>query len=226
MRTADGHSAVHLWSLSEEIGIEDDASGDGLVLTGPDGIDRVPEVSPLVREALRRMQLGPVLLTNLAPERARGCAPDEPLPAGGDPGLSRVLASITHLVVRTLAIDDLGGPLLSAFPLSSPAPFFPVRPPPRRAVRMASGVSLAQESDGIAMWSATASHRVLLHRPEAALVVSLLGWPVTPEDAADALPVPGAVPPGVIGYLTAAGMARPVHGPAPRRKAPRPRITG
>ncbi|SCD79036.1 MULTISPECIES: hypothetical protein [unclassified Streptomyces] len=91
---------------------------------------------------------------------------------------------------------------------------------------MASGVSLAQESDGIAMWSATASHRVLLHRPEAALVVSLLGWPVTPEDAADALPVPGAVPPGVIGYLTAAGMARPVHGPAPRRKAPPPRITG
>ncbi|MEU2893655.1 NADH oxidase [Streptomyces albidoflavus] len=227
MRKADGHSAVHLWSLSEEIGIEDDSSGDGLVLTGPDGVDRVPEVSPLVREALRRMQLGPVLLANLAPERGRGCAPDEPLPAaGGDPGLSRVLASITHLVVRTLAIDDLGGPLLSAFPLSRSAPFTPVRPPPRRAVRMASGVSLTQESGGIAMWSAAASHRVLLHRPEAALVASLLGWPVTPEDAADALPVPGAVPPGVIGYLTAAGMARPVLGPAPGRTAPRFRLTG
>lgn len=123
VRKADGHSAVHLWSLSEEIGIEDDSSGDGLVLTGPDGVDRVPEVSPLVREALRRMQLGPVLLANLAPERGRGCAPDEPLPAaGGDPGLSRVLASITHLVVRTLAIDDLGGPLLSAFPSPAPPP--------------------------------------------------------------------------------------------------------
>ncbi|WDV32516.1 hypothetical protein OIM90_18095 [Streptomyces sp. AD16] len=91
---------------------------------------------------------------------------------------------------------------------------------------MASGVSLTQESGGIAMWSAAASHRVLLHRPEAALVASLLGWPVTPEDAADALPVPGAVPPGVIGYLTAAGMARPVLGPAPGRTAPRSRLTG
>ncbi|UYM24206.1 hypothetical protein NQP46_14320 [Streptomyces albus] len=123
MRKADGHSAVHLWSLSEEIGIEDDSSGDGLVLTGPDGVDRVPEVSPLVREALRRMQLGPVLLANLAPERGRGCAPDEPLPArrrgpravpgpgehhppgGAHPG---------HRRPR--------GPLLSAFPSPAPPP--------------------------------------------------------------------------------------------------------
>ncbi|MGA4857272.1 NADH oxidase [Streptomyces koyangensis] len=221
MRKADGHSTLHLWSLSEEVGIEDDASGDGLVLTGPDGVDRVPDVSPLVREALRRMQLGPVLLANAAPERGSGCAPDGPLPAvGDDPVLSRVLASITHLVVRTLAIDDLGGPLLSAFPLSHPAPFAPVRPPPRRAVRMVSGVSLTQESGGIAMWSAAASHRVLLHRPEAALVASLLGWPVTPEAAAEALPVLGVVPSGVIGYLTAAGMARPVLGPPPAARPP------
>ncbi|WP_436737485.1 NADH oxidase [Streptomyces sp. BBFR102] len=211
---------MHLWSLREEIGVEDDPSGEGIVLTGPDGVDRVGEVSPLVREALRRMQLGPVLLANLDPGRAGGLAPDGALPAdGGDPALSRFLSDISHLVVRTLAIDDLGGPLLSAFPQSRPAPFAPVRPAPRQAVRMAGGVSLTAEGGGFALRSAAASHRVLLHRPEAALVASLLGWPVTPEAAADTLPVPRVVPPGVIGYLTAAGMTAPALGPAARASA-------
>ncbi|MFB6594535.1 MULTISPECIES: NADH oxidase [Streptomyces] len=216
MRKADGHSAMHLWSLGEDIGIEDDASGDGIVLTGPNGTDRVAEASPLVREALRRMQLGPVLLANLAPGRREASAPRGALPVGSDdPALARALVGISHLVVRTLAIDDLGGPLLSAVPVVRPAPFVPVRPPPRQAMRLMDEVSLTPESGGFALSSAAASHRVLLHRPEAALVASLLGWPVTPEAAADVLPVPGVVPTGVIGYLTAAGMAAPVHGPRP-----------
>ncbi|MFD5026392.1 NADH oxidase [Streptomyces sp. NPDC058373] len=205
---------MHLWSLSEEVGIEDDSSGDGLVLTGPEGIDRVADASPLVREALRRMQLGPVLLANLEPPPGGGAPWTGKVPDGSrDPLLARTLASLSHLVVRTLAIDDLGGPLLSALPVARPAPFTPVRPPPRQPVRMAGSVSLTLEGGGFALHSAAASHRVLLHRPEAALVVSLLGWPVTPEAAADALPVPGAVPPGVIGYLAAAGMATPAGGP-------------
>ncbi|MFF4501939.1 hypothetical protein [Streptomyces sp. NPDC001401] len=39
--------------------------GRTLVLSGPQGTERVEDPAPAVAEALRRMELGPVLLANL-----------------------------------------------------------------------------------------------------------------------------------------------------------------
>ncbi len=61
------------------------------------------------------MQLGPVRLANV-----------DRTPGSGVPGclvLLPVLREVAHLVVRTIAMDDLLGPLLSVYPLSRDAAF-------------------------------------------------------------------------------------------------------
>ncbi|MEV7870826.1 NADH oxidase [Streptomyces sp. NPDC088124] len=196
--------------MSEDVDVvmESGAGDEGLVLTGPWGTERIGDAPPVVREALRRMQLGPVLLANL-----------EPLPGGSMPQgcvyfvLLPVLDRLSHLVVRTLGVDDLGGPLLSVCPVSRPARFTPVRLPPRRPVRMPRGVSLTVEDAGFALESEFSPFRVVLHRPEAALVAALLAWPVTPDALSEALPLPREVTQGIVDYLAAAGMAAPVDDP-------------
>ncbi|MFE4646132.1 NADH oxidase, partial [Streptomyces sp. NPDC056730] len=104
----------------------------------------------------------------------------------------------------------LKGPLLSVFPVARPAPFTPVRLPPKRPVRMPRGVSFTLEAAGFALESVGSPHRVLLHRPEAAWVAGMLAWPITPDQASDALPLPRSVTREIIEYLAAAGMAIPV----------------
>ncbi|NBM15589.1 NADH oxidase [Streptomyces sp. GC420] len=195
---------LDLWSLCEDVVVEFGTSGE-LVLKGRLGTERIDRPDPVVREALRRMELGPVLLANV---RARRAADDAE--AGAHLVLRPVLRRLSHLVVRTLGMDDLKGPLLSVSPRTQHARFAPVPLPARCRLRMPSEVSLKLEDAGIALESATSPHRVVLHRPEAAWVVGTLAWPVTPDAAAAALPLPPGVTESVLGYLAAAGMAAPV----------------
>lgn len=60
--------SVHLWSLSEDVRVERSAEDDTLLLTGPWGPERLDRPAPSVREALRRMELGPVVLGNAVQE--------------------------------------------------------------------------------------------------------------------------------------------------------------
>ncbi|MFJ9032833.1 NADH oxidase [Streptomyces sp. NPDC102274] len=196
---------MNLWSLSEDVAVATEAGGQTLVLTGRWGTERIGDAHPVVHEALRRMQLGPVLLANLEP-RPGGIVPRAPTYLV----LLPVLKRLSHLVVRTLGLDDLKGPLLSVFPVARPAPFAPVRLPPKRRIRMRRGVSFTLEAAGFALEAVGSPHRVLLHRPEAAWVVGVLAWPITPDQASDALPLPRSVTRGIIEYLAAAGMATPV----------------
>ncbi|MFJ4435773.1 NADH oxidase [Streptomyces sp. NPDC088923] len=189
---------IHLWSLSEDVVVEHQEKSGQLALSSRWGVDHVERPGAAVREALRRMELGPVVLANATPEKSELYTAVLP-----------TLSKLSHLVVRTLGLDDLGGPLLSVFPVAAHAPFTLVWLPGHRSVQLPRHVVLTVLDSGIALEAAGSPHRVVLHRPEAALVVALLAWPVTPDTATATLPLPPQITEGVIRYLVAAGMAAP-----------------
>lgn len=193
---------VHLWSLSEDVIVEHDEEHDQLVLKSRWGVDYLERPGTAVREALRRMELGPVVLANAADAQVD-------LYAVMLPALSR----LSHLVVHTLGVDDLGGPLLSVFPVAQDAQFTLVWLPGERRLRLPRRVVLTMAESGLALEAAGSPHRVVLHRPEAALVAAMLAWPVTPDKASAELPLPPELTEGILRYLAAAGMAAPADDP-------------
>ncbi|WP_434597793.1 NADH oxidase [Streptomyces sp. A5-4] len=208
MSIAAASTTFHLWSLCEDVIVEPGESDDELVLTGHWGTERIEQPDPLLREALRRMELGPVLLANIVA--------GEDGSDSGDATHLVMLPTLSRLaphLVRTLGLDDLKGPLLSVSAASRHAAFTPVRLPARRPVRLPKDVSLTLESAGFALESSGSPHRVVLHRPEAVWVVGLLAWPVTADAASAALPLPPEVTAAVMDYLAGAGMAAPVDPP-------------
>ncbi|MFF9158472.1 NADH oxidase [Streptomyces sp. NPDC014846] len=228
-----GSRAVHLWSLHEDVVVEEDATGQGLVLRSRFGTEQISRPDPLVREALRRMELGPVLLANVVP-RASAAAEDATESAAAEDAtddatddasdgategaylvLLPVLDRLSHLIVRTLSWEDLRGPLLSVVSTSKDAPFAPVTLSARRLIRLIGDVSLTLEKAGFALARGTSPHRVQLHRPEAVWVVGLLAWPATPSHASSVLPLPPEVTQAVLSYLAAAGMTEDCGEPVP-----------
>ncbi|MEV4443834.1 NADH oxidase [Streptomyces sp. NPDC049577] len=206
MSISTAHRVLHLWSLCEDVVVEHGAGENELVLRGRWGAERIDRPAPAVREALRRMELGPVLLTNVgsrSEEAASGAATCLVL--------MPVVSRLSHLVVRTLSVDDLKGPLLSVSPLARDASFSPVPLPPRLPVRLPEDASLTVQDTGFALESSVSPHQVLLHRPEAAWVVAMLAWSVTPHAASAALPLPPKVTEEILSYLAAAGMVAPVR---------------
>ncbi|MEV8315776.1 NADH oxidase [Streptomyces sp. NPDC059900] len=198
-----GRQPLHLWSLSEDVVVE--TTDDAVVLTGRFGTEELIDPDPVVREALRRMELGPVLPANV---RAN---PEGSICLVLLPTLSR----LSHLTVRTLGLDDLKGPLLSVSPESRLATFSPDELEAADEIRLPRDVRVTLDAAGVALESAASLHRVVLHRPEAVWVVGMLAWPVTPDAATEALPLHPEVTDGILRYLVAAGMAKPVHPPAP-----------
>ncbi|MFE1950163.1 MULTISPECIES: NADH oxidase [Streptomyces] len=201
-----GGQPVHLWSLSEDVAVR--ASADTVVLTGRFGSEKLDDPSPVVREVLRRMELGPILPANVAADYADG--------DGVCLLLLPTLSRLSHMTVRTLSVDDLKGPLLSVSPESRQATFDPEELSGDDLLRLPRDVRLTLGDAGISLASPASLHRVVLHRPEAVWVVAMLAWPVTPGAATEALPLHPDVTDGILRYLAAAGMAQPVAG-HPRR---------
>ncbi|MFD7553881.1 MULTISPECIES: NADH oxidase [unclassified Streptomyces] len=200
-RTTGEAPTVHLWSLSDDVVVDEGAGGDALLLTSRWGQERLDRPTPAVREVLRRMELGPVLLANALNGPDDLCLFTLP-----------TLRKLSHLVVRTLGVDDLKGPLLSVLPLSPAAPSLLVRRPGARRVRVPRHVafSVQESGGGCVLESVDLPHRVVLHRPEAAWVAMTLTWPTTLAAASEALPLPPKVTEGIIEYLFAAGMVADV----------------
>lgn len=202
MQQPIGRQPLHLWSLSEDVIVR--ATEDEVVLTGRFGSERLADPDPVVREALRRMELGPVLPANIGPVDGEGGVCLLLLPT---------LSRISHMTVRTLALDDLKGPLLSVSPESRRATFSPEALSAADELRLPRDVRVTLEARGVVLESAASLHRVVLHRPEAVWVVGMLAWPVSPDAASQVLPLHPDVTDGILRYLAAAGMAEPVDGP-------------
>ncbi|KMO97749.1 hypothetical protein [Streptomyces roseus] len=203
--TTGGVQTFHLWSLSEDVIVDQGPGGDVLLLTSRWGEDRLDRPSPAVREVLRRMELGPVLLANALSGPEDQC-----------PFTLPALSKLSHLVVRTLGVDDLKGPLLSVVPLSSAASFVLIRPAGERRVCLPRHVAFTvpESGTGCVLESERSPHRVVLHRQEAAWVAMTLAWPTTLTAVSAALPLPPQVTEDIVGYLAAAGLVTSVDEPA------------
>lgn len=188
-----------LWSLRDDVLIESEDGAEPLVLFSRWGETAVRAAGPLLREALRRMQFGPVSLENLEPGAAAGVRERAALLLG--------LGLLPHLVVRSLAAPDGEGPLLSVVPITRDAVFRPQPLSPDTLVRLSRYTVLRSRDGVLTAESPLSMHRVLAHRPEAAALLATLAAP-RPAQAVEAdRNLPPDLARAALAYLLAGGVA-------------------
>ena len=143
----DSRRRFELWSLREDVDVELGPAGDPARLRSPWGEFTVPRPSPLVREALHRMRLGPVSLGNILSRRRRAAKP-----AAGQADavegtetkqqqLYQVLERLQPLIIRSVKMET-GRPLLSVVPLTPRSVFRPGALSPDLPVRLSTFAEL------------------------------------------------------------------------------------
>src|SRR5262245_6056745 len=175
--------------------VETDGHDDRLILTTMWGDITISDASPAVRDALERMSLGPVKLEHIVPrprsERAR---------------VERILEMISGCVVHSLGHDDTLGPSLSVVPIARRARFNLPKIERHRPIRLSKFASMRADDGEIVIESPLARHRVVIHRPFAAQVVTMLGKPNVIPGVAKAVNISDDLAKEIVTYLAAAGM--------------------
>ncbi|WP_018383362.1 SagB/ThcOx family dehydrogenase [Wenjunlia vitaminophila] len=197
---------VELWSLREDVDLELDA--DQALMRTPWGVVRLKNLGTMAREALRRMTFGPVSLNNAVASRLK----DAEGP-GGSAGeirgelaqLHTLLNQLQYLVVRSLAVESTDPPLISVVPMTRQA-VFTLPDDISMPARLSRFASMRTEDGSLILESAMSLHRVVLHSPEAAYLVSSLARPCTAQDLARAQGLPEEAVLQIVRYLVAAGM--------------------
>jgi SagB-type dehydrogenase family enzyme len=195
----DGGQA-ELWSLREDVHVHFEAADGPVRLISNWGNVTIQRPSPQVREALRRMLLGPISLENVVngPTRHDGSVPSlEPV--------YEVLDQLQPFIIRSLGFKS-GQPLLSVVPLTPRSRFHPVPLPADTRIRLSGFAQLRTDGNEYRLESPLSLHRVLLHRPEAVWLISSLGRPVTVSESASTWPHLDSLAADVLAYLAAVGM--------------------
>jgi SagB-type dehydrogenase family enzyme len=205
-----------LWSLREDVNVELEPGDGPIRLHSRWGEVVIERPSPPVREALRRMRLGPVVLENVTgaqegPASDRGTG-DEAVPARQTP-LERVLDRLQPLIIRSLRLES-GQTLLSVVPLTARSRFRPVPLAADVPIRLSTFAELRTDGNEYRLESPLALYRVVLHRVEAIWLMASLARPVTPATLAVAWPLADPVAVGALEYLAAAGMVVGARAPA------------
>ena len=185
-----------LWSLREDVRVSPVSEEGPVRLRSQWGDVTIERPSPVVREALRRMRLGPVSLENVI-------GPEHGATEISRARLYAVLDRIQPLVIRTLGFET-GQPLLSVVPLTPQARFHPVPLPPDAQVRLSTFAQLRTDGREYRLESPLSLHRVQLHRSEALWLIGRLGRPTTVSG--DAWMPLADISAEVLAYLAAAGM--------------------
>jgi len=190
------------WSLREDTEARfDGEEGSPILLRTHIGELPIERPSPALGEALRRMQLGPVLLGNVVPGFPGYDVPREQW-NDASRELLDALAGLHHLVVRTLAVGAI--PLLSVVPLGRRAQFRPRPLPSAPGVRLARDAMVRRHGGDLVLRSPRSECRVDLHWPDAAqLLLHLEG---DGDETAVRLGLLPQVLRAVRAYLSAAGM--------------------
>jgi len=183
---------LRLWSLSEDVLVEVGPGGDQLVAVTQWGEVTIDDASPLVRESLQRMSLGPVSVQNLPVPWLR---------------LQPVLERLGNCVVQSLGLDDEAGPALSVAPVSRQARFWmPEDIDHDRPIRLSRFMTIRASYGQLLLESPVTHHRVILHRPMVAWLVGSLGCATTITELAALLKIAEPVLADMVSYLTASGM--------------------
>ncbi|WP_410642146.1 SagB/ThcOx family dehydrogenase [Amycolatopsis sp. lyj-346] len=195
----EGHvETVRLWSLTEDTLLEAGDDGSLVAITWW-GEYEFADTAEGVRESLGRLVLGPVSMANLA---VSGRASSD----SWRMSLRKVLTRLSGSVVRSLALNDGRGPVLSAIPVTQ-FPVFPDGPlPAGRLVRLSRFTALRADEGALLAESPGARYKVALFRPPAVLIASSLAAPTTVEQLAATTGLAPAVVADVVEYLVAAGV--------------------
>ncbi|MGW8731176.1 hypothetical protein ACWGNF_34675 [Streptomyces sp. NPDC055808] len=188
------------WSLREDVTV---LFGQSTVLRTPWGELRLERPGPLLREALHRMQFGPVSLGNVVPGFPGYDVPqDEWNEASRE--LLDALQPLQHVIVRHLAIG--ASPLLSVIPLSPGATFRPSSVAPGGEVRLRKEAVLRRPGRDPVLSYEGCDHRVELHGPDAPrLLLHLQGGKGDFRSPLD-VPLPQSVVRAARAYAVAAGV--------------------
>jgi len=189
---APPQAGLRLWSLRDDVIVDVDPATDAATLITRWGDIGVDVSSPVIRECLDRMTLGPVALPHVT---------------GADvPEVTELLGRLHSCVVRSMDIDDLAGPLLSVVPISERATF---RLPKVRAtdlVRLSRFAAMRTSGNELVLESPLAHHRVVLHRALAGTVAGALGRAGTVTDVAADLGMTTPLVAEIVAHLVAGGM--------------------
>ncbi len=193
---------IQLWSLREDVLVEDGPRRDELVVVTRWAEVKVDGVDDTVRESLRRMTMGPVSLANVLAGGVPSARNDRSTRAN----LRRVLDLLSGSVVRSLGLSDGDGPLLSAVPIARHASFLPVDVDPIRPLRLSRFAAIRSCDDELLLESALAQYHVVLHRHLASRVVVALGGTASVNQIAVLLDVSPDLVADIVNYLVAAGV--------------------
>lgn len=219
MSTDHGHDTPstgesELWSLREDVHVELENGNGPVRLESRWGDITIQRPSRLLREVLRRMRLGPIMLENVIGQEPGGSGRTGSAAADREE-LHRVLDRLQPLIIRSLSLET-GQPLLSVVPLTPQSRFQPAPLPADVPVRLSTYAELRTDGREYRLESPLALHRVVLHKDQAIALIGRLARPVTPAAWAVAQPLRFPDAADVLAYLAAAGMvvqaADSVHG--------------
>jgi len=183
-------ASFRLWSLRDDVVV--DSSADPLTVVTRWGDIEIAAPSPVVRECLDRMSLGPVSLPKVT-----GTALAD---------LHRLLERLHSCVVRSLDVDDLAGPLLSVVPVAEHARFALPAIGGEDLVRLSRFTAMRTSADELVLESPLARHRVLLHRSLPSSVAGTLGRAVAVNELAAAVDSDLGLVSEIVAHLVAAGV--------------------
>jgi hypothetical protein len=194
-----------LWSLLEDAFV-DEGSG-GLTVHGRWGAIEIADTSPLVREALHRMSLGPVALENISALHENFVR----WKTGSGPcliwrKLKNTLDLLGGCVVPSLGLDDGAGPILSVVAVTRDAVFTLPHIDDDEVVTMRPRTEIERLNGDQALACPGLAYQVILHSaPATEIAKSLLDTSVTIAQVAEALQVERTLVADVVAYLAGAG---------------------
>lgn len=203
---------IELWSLREDVLVEDGPGYDELVAVTKWAEIKVDGADETVRESLRRMSLGPVSLANAVTNgrSSNGSDSIRSLDSVPDrsywPNLSRVLDLLSSSVVRSLGLSDGDSPLLSAVPIAPNASFHPAHVDPDRPLRLSRFAAIRAIDGELLLESPLSTYHVVLHRHLASRVVMALSGPTTVDQIARVVGTSPDMVSDIMGYLVATGI--------------------
>lgn len=211
---SDGRATarIHLWSLSEDVLVEDDGlPGQQLVMTKW-GETKIDGTDDAVTESLRRMSLGPVSLANVLAHAERGAEHDRWA------RVATVLDLLSGSVVRSLGLSDGEGPLLSAVPVTRTASLVLAEIRHGRRLRLSRFAAMRAHEGELLLESPLAQYDVLLHKPLAVQVVAALAGVGSITELATATHADPGVVADIVSYLVGTGIVLVDEHPEPAGK--------
>ncbi len=183
-----------------------DESAEHLIVHGRWGAIEIADTSPLVREALHRMSLGPVALENISALHDNFVR----WKTGSGPcliwrKLKNTLDQLGGCVVPSLGLNDGAGPILSVVAVTRDAVFTLPHVAEDDVVSMRPGTEIERLNGDQALACPGLPYQVILHSaPATEIAKSLLDAETTIAQVAEALQVDKTLVADVVAYLAGA----------------------